>query len=41
VLLERDRRDPRRHGIATPPAALATPGTVPAETAADDREDAA
>lgn len=41
VLLERDRRDPRRHGIATPPAALATPIAVPADPAPDDRKEAA
>jgi len=41
VLLERDRRDPRRHGAATFPTALATPIAVPADPAPDDRKEAA
>ena len=41
VLLERDRRDPRRHGSATNPPAAPTPADAPAEAAAGDREDAA
>jgi signal peptidase len=41
VLLERDRRDPRRHGTVTFPAAPATPVGAPDEAAADDRHETA
>jgi hypothetical protein len=41
VLLERDRRDPRRHGTVTFPAAPAMPVTEPAEAAPDDRVESA
>lgn len=41
VLLERDRRDPRRHGTVTFPTAPATTVAVPDETADDGREEAA
>ena len=44
VLMERDRRDPRRHGVATlppSPPVPETPGVVPAEAAPVDRAEAA